>query len=35
MVTTVADLAISCWLIFGAKGFVAVLFKIRIAGVAK
>ena len=35
MITTAAELAISFWLIFGAKGFAAFLFKIRTAGVAK
>jgi hypothetical protein len=35
MVSTVVELAISCWLIFGAKGFAEVLFKIRTAGVTK
>jgi hypothetical protein len=35
IVTTVAELLIGLWLLFGAKGFAAFLFKARTAGVAK
>lgn len=33
--STTAELAISAWLLFGARGFAAILFKIRTAGVSK
>jgi hypothetical protein len=35
IVSTVAELVIGFWLLFGAKGFAAFLFKVRTAGLAK
>ena len=35
VITTLAEIAISAWLLFGAKGFAAFLFKLRTGGVAK
>jgi hypothetical protein len=34
-ITTLVEIAIGIWLVLGAKGMAAVLFKIRTAGVAK
>jgi hypothetical protein len=33
--STLAELAVGFWLVFGAKGFAALLFKIRTGGVSK
>jgi len=33
--TTLAELAIGTWLVFGSKGLAALLFKIRTAGISK
>jgi hypothetical protein len=35
LTSTLAEIAIGLWLVFGAKGMAAVVFKIRTAGVAK
>lgn len=35
LASTVAELVIGVWLVFGAKGFAAFLFKVRTAGVSK
>ena len=35
LIMTIAEIAISTWLLFGARGFAAMLFKVRTAGVAK
>jgi hypothetical protein len=35
LISTVVEIAVGLWLILGAKGFAALLFKIRTAGVAK
>jgi hypothetical protein len=35
VVSAVAEFALSLWLVFGAKGFAAFLFRIRMGGIAK